>query len=245
MSMEEVIIAICDDLESERIGLARMVHAYARKHGLSVRIRLFSSGESLLAALKGRETVQLLFLDIYLPGLSGVETARRLRASGSDVSIIFATTSQDHGLDSFEVRATDYLVKPFRAEDVAACLDWFFDHLPEPLRVLPVYSEGEWQNLILSQIRYIDVYGHQCRIHTPRGMVVTRRGLDDLEAAIDSRDFLRCHRSYLVNLNHVEGIEGSGFRMDDETLVPISTANVNKIRGQFIDWTYVKAWSQT
>ena len=161
MSMEEVIIAICDDLESERIGLARMVHAYARKHGLSVRIRLFSSGESLLAAMKGRETVQLLFLDIYLPGLSGVETARRLRASGSDVSIIFATTSQDHGLDSFEVRATDYLVKPFRAEDVAACLDWFFDHLPEPLRVLPVYSEGEWQNLILSQIRYIDVYGHQ------------------------------------------------------------------------------------
>ena len=111
--------------------------------------------------------------------------------------------------------------------------------------MLPVYSEGEWQNLILSQIRYIDVYGHQCRIHTPRGMVVTRRGLDDLEAAIDSRDFLRCHRSYLVNLNHVEGIEGNDFRMDDQTLVPISTANVNKIRGQFIDWTYVKAWSQT
>lgn len=243
--MEEVIIAICDDLEAERIGLARMVQSYARQHGQKVRLRLFSSGESLLAALGGREPIQLLFLDIYMPGLSGVETARRLRAAGSDLAIIFATTSQDHGLDSFEVRATDYLVKPFWEEDVAACLDWFFTHVPEPLRVLPVYSEGEWQNLTLSHIYYIDVYGHQSRIHTPRGMVVTRRGLDDLEAAIDSRDFLRCHRSFLVNLNHVEGIEGNDFRMDDQTLVPISLANVTKVRGQFIDWTYIKAWSQT
>ena len=243
--MEEVIIAICDDLEAERIGLARMVQSYARQHGQKVRLRLFSSGESLLAALGGREPIQLLFLDIYMPGLSGVETARRLRAAGSDLAIIFATTSQDHGLDSFEVRATDYLVKPFWEEDVAACLDWFFTHVPEPLRVLPVYSEGEWQNLTLSHIYYIDVYGHQSRIHTPRGMVITRRGLDDLEAAIDSRDFLRCHRSFLVNLNHVEGIEGNDFRMDDQTLVPISLANVTKVRGQFIDWTYIKAWSQT
>lgn len=243
--MEEVIIAICDDLEAERIGLARMVQSYARQHGQKVRLRLFSSGESLLAALGGREPIQLLFLDIYMPGLSGVETARRLRAAGSDLAIIFATTSQDHGLDSFEVRATDYLVKPFWEEDMAACLDWFFTHVPEPLRVLPVYSEGEWQNLTLSHIYYIDVYGHQSRIHTPRGMVITRRGLDDLEAAIDSRDFLRCHRSFLVNLNHVEGIEGNDFRMDDQTLVPISLANVTKVRGQFIDWTYIKAWSQT
>ena len=243
--MEEVIIAICDDLEAERIGLARMVQSYARQHGQKVRLRLFSSGESLLAALGGREPIQLLFLDIYMPGLSGVETARRLRAAGSDLAIIFATTSQDHGLDSFEVRATDYLVKPFWEEDMAACLNWFFPHVPEPLRVLPVYSEGEWQNLTLSHIYYIDVYGHQSRIHTPRGMVVTRRGLDDLEAAIDSRDFLRCHRSFLVNLNHVEGIEGNDFRMDDQTLVPISLANVTKVRGQFIDWTYIKAWSQT
>ena len=243
--MEEIIIAICDDLEAERIGLARMVQSYARQHGQKVRLRLFSSGESLLAALGGREPIQLLFLDIYMPGLSGVETARRLRAAGSDLAIIFATTSQDHGLDSFEVRATDYLVKPFSEADVAACLDWFFTHVPEPLRVLPVYSEGEWQNLTLSHIYYIDVYGHQSRIHTPRGMVVTRRGLDDLEAAIDSRDFLRCHRSFLVNLNHVEGIEGNDFRMDDQTLVPISLANVTKVRGQFIDWTYIKAWSQT
>ena len=243
--MPEFSIAICDDLEAERISLARMVQSYVRAKELSVQLQLFSSGESLLAALEGGQLIHLLFLDIYMPGLSGVETARRIRSTGSELSIIFATTSQDHGLDSFEVRASDYLVKPFQMEDVSACLDWFFSHLPEPHRLLSVYSEGEWQKLPLSSICYVDVYGHQARIHTARGVIITRRGLDDLESAIDSQDFLRCHRSFLVNLNHVTGIEGTDFRMTNEELVPISSANMSRIRSQFIDWTYIKAWSQT
>lgn len=245
--MKEFSIAICDDLESERVSLARMVQSYARSHDIPVQLRLFSSGESLLAALAAQEPgrVQLIFLDIYMPGLSGVETARRIRSTDNDVAIIFATTSQDHGVDSFEVRASDYLVKPFREEEVSASLDWFFTHIPDPLRLLPVYSEGEWQKIPLSSILYVDVYGHQARIHTNRGELETRRGLDELEIAIDSSDFLRCHRSFLVNMNHVERVEGSDFRMDDHSLVPISSSNVTRIRSQFIDWTYIKAWSQS
>ena len=243
--MTEISIAICDDLEAERMGLAGMVQAYAQARGLSARVRLFSSGESLLAALQGAEPIHLLFLDIYMPGLSGMETARRIRAAGSALPIVFATTSQDYGLESFEVQATDYLVKPFREEEVAACLDWFFSHVPEHLRLLSVYTEGEWRQIPLASIRYIEVYGHQANIHVPHGVITARRGLDDLEAAIDSRDFLRCHRSYLVNLNHVERIEGNDFRMADQALVPISIANTARIRRRFIDWTYMKAWAQT
>ena len=242
--MSELSIAICDDLESERLRLARMVQNYADQHGLAVRLRLFPDGESLLTALRGPDPVHLLFLDIYMPGLSGLETARQIRAAGNDLSIIFATTSQDHGMDSFEVRASDYLVKPFQEGEVNAALEWFFSHPPEPLRLLSIYSEGEWRQLRLSSIYYIDVYGHQARVHTPKEVLITRRGLDDLESSIDSGDFLRCHRSFLVNMNHVEGIEGNDFRMRDKTLVPITASQAAQIRGRFIDWTYIKAWSQ-
>ena len=72
--------------------------------------------------------------------------------------------------------------------------------------------------------------------------MVVRRGLDDLETAIDSPDFLRCHRSFLVNMNHVMGLEGSNFRMSDKALVPISIAHQQRVRSVFIDWTYRKAW---
>lgn len=73
---------------------------------------------------------------------------------------------------------------------------------------------------------------------------MTRRGLDDLEAAIDSPDFLRCHRSYLVNMNYIQGMEGNDFRMSDGSLVPIGSTHTTQIRNSFIDWTYLKAWKQ-
>ena len=187
----------------------------------------------------------MVFLDIYMSGYSGTETARRIRDIDQDVPILFATTSQDHGLDSFRVQAADYLVKPIQPDDVARAMDWCLEHVPEPLRCLSVLAEGEWVDIPLSTIQYIDVYGHHSCIHTDQKDVVTRRGLDDLERAIDSRDFLRCHRSALVNMNYIQGLEGNDFRMRDNGLVPISSSNSPQIRNQFIDWTYFKAWGQT
>ena len=216
--MRELWVAVCDDLEEERLSLARMIRSWARSRGLSVQIRSFSSGEELLNACRQPELYQFVFLDIFMPGLSGIETARRLRASGCNMSIIYATTSVDHGVESFETRAADYLVKPFREEDVARALDWCLEH--------------------------IEVLDHHCQIHTLRQTVVTRRGLDDLEAVINSGDFLRCHRSFLVNMNHIQGMEDSDFRMSDGALVPISAANRVSLRSAFIDWTYRKAWEQ-
>ncbi len=240
--MGELWVAICDDLEDERRALAQMVRGYARRRGRTVRFRFFASGDELLASSQQLRTCQILFLDIYMPGLSGVETARRLRDAGFDTAIVFATTSIDHGLDSFDVWAADYLTKPFREEEIDRALDWCLEHLPEPMRVLSVYSEGETQEFPLSSIPYLEVFGHRTHIHTLQKIVVVRRGLDDLETAIDSPDFLRCHRSFLVNMNHVMGLEGSNFRMSDKALVPISIAHQQRVRSAFIDWTYRKAW---
>ena len=240
--MTELRMAVCDDLEEERVQLARMVRSYAQRRGLSMELRLFASGNELLDAARRPDFCHVLFLDIFMPGLSGLDAARQLRAAGCMASIVFATTSQDYGVMSFDVQAADYLVKPFRQEDVDRALDWCLEHLPEPMRVLSVYSEGETQEFPLSSIRYLEVFGHRTHIHTLQKIVVVRRGLDDLETAIDSPDFLHCHRSFLVNMNHVMGLEGSNFRMSDKALVPISIAHQQRVRSAFIDWTYRKAW---
>ena len=243
--MEKLSIAICDDLAEERIGLAKMVGAYCARCDLNPKLRLFASGDELLHVFSQPRQFQMVFLDIYMSGYSGTETARRIRDIDQDVPILFATTSQDHGLDSFRVQAADYLVKPIQPDDVARAMDWCLEHVPEPLRCLSVLAEVEWVDIPLSTIQYIDVYGHHSCIHTDQKDVVTRRGLDDLERAIDSRDFLRCHRSALVNMNYIQGLEGNDFRMRDNSLVPISSSNSPQIRNQFIDWTYFKAWGQT
>ena len=228
--MKPLQIAICDDLEEERVILSRLLRNYARRQGLSLQVHFFVSGEELLQSVRRANACQVLFLDIYMPGISGVETARRLRAAGYGASIVFATTSTDHGVDSFEVRASDYLVKPFRQEEVDRALDWCLEHMPEPLRSLSVYAEGETQEFPLASVLYIEVLGHQSHIHTLRQTVVVRKSLDDLERAVDSPDFFRCHRSFLVNLNHAERIESSDFLMSDGARIPISSANLPRAR---------------
>lgn len=243
--MPELVIAVCDDLAEERAGLARMIRNYSQERGLDIRLQLFRGGEELLEALHRQRQFHILFLDIYMPGLSGVDVARNIRATHDGTAIIFATTSQEHGMDSFDVQASDYLVKPFREEDVFRTLDWCVEHIPESFRCLSIYVEGELRELPLSSIQFVDVYGHQSRIHTGREILAVRRGLDDLELAIHSRDFLRCHRSFLVNMNYIQGVEGTDFQMPDGILVPISSSHVARIRNQFIDWTYIKAWRQT
>ena len=242
--MKPLQIAICDDLEEERVILSRMLRNYARRLGLSLQVHFFVSGEELLQSVRRANACQVLFLDIYMPGISGVETARRLRAAGYGASIVFATTSTDHGVDSFEVRASDYLVKPFRQEEVDRALDWCLEHMPEPLRSLSVYAEGETQEFPLASVLYIEVLGHQSHIHTLRQTVVVRKSLDDLERAVDSPDFFRCHRSFLVNLNHAERIESSDFLMSDGARIPISSANLPRARNIFTDWIYRNAWEK-
>ena len=240
--MTELRMAVCDDLEEERVQLARMARSYAQRRGLSMELRLFASGNELLDAARRPDFCHVLFLDIFMPGLSGLDAARQLRAAGCMASIVFATTSQDYGVMSFDVQAADYLVKPFRQEDVDRTLDWCLEHMPEPLRSLSVYAEGEIQEFPLASVLYIEVLGHQSHIHTLRQTVVARKSLDDLERAVDSPDFFRCHRSFLVNLNHAERIESSDFLMSDGARIPISSANLPRARDTFLDWVYRKAW---
>ena len=190
------------------------------------------------------ERFDLVVLDLNLPGEDGMTVLRTLRERDRDtkVLILSARCEVADKVAGLDAGANDYLTKPFREEEIDRALDWCLEHLPEPMRVLSVYSEGETQELSLASIRYLEVFGHRTHIHTLQKIVVVRRGLDDLETAIDSPDFLRCHRSFLVNMNHVMGLEGSNFRMSDKALVPISIAHQQRVRSVFIDWTYRKAW---
>ena len=243
--MMELQIAVCEDLEQERFRLGQMIQRYAKEKSLALQLHLFSNGEDLLLSIQQSGFYHILFLDIYMPGLSGIETAERIRSTGCNAAIIFATTSIEHGLESFRVRAADYLTKPFHQADVDRTLDWCLAHMPDSLRRITVYSEGEWQELTLSSILYVEVLGHRSYIHTQKRSIVVSQTLGNLEAVIDSRDFLRCHRSYLINMNHVQSFQKHCFIMSNGTTIPISIANRSRVRNTFCDWNYIRTWEQS
>lgn len=238
----KLTVMICEDLEEERMSLARMVRRSCRSRGIDLDLELSSSGEELLDCFRLRRW-DIIFLDIYLGGISGTEAAKLIRRQDQSCDLIFATTSREHGLLSYELRVTDYLVKPFSQSDVDAALDWILMEREEQYQTITIRSEWEEEQILVRDIQYIEVIRHTAVLHLTDGIKRTRKGLNELEAEIGNGSFLRCHRSFLVNLDHVAAIVQGDFSMSGGDKVPISAKRAAEVKRAFFDWSLEKSWS--
>lgn len=235
---------ICEDLEEERMYLARMIRAYCDARGADLELELASSGEELLDRFRTRRW-DVIFLDIYMGGISGDQAARIIRESDRECALIFATTSREHGLLSYELQVTDYLLKPFERTDVEKALEWILQEREIQYRTITIRSDWEMEEIRLRDIQYIETLHHTAVLHLKDGVKQTRKGLQELEQEIgDGGSFLRCHRSYLVNLDYVTAIIQGNFEMKDGNLIPISTKRAAEMKRAFFDWSLEKNWGK-
>lgn len=225
----KISIAICDALEREQLNLVQMLQHYGKAHGLEITVDTISSGEELLS-LWTPDRWDLIFLDIYMRDLSGVEIARRIRQKDRNCILVFATTSQDHGIIGHELRISDYLVKPFQQQNVDSVMDWILQDQAPRLRTLRLYVNWNEVEIRLRDITYIEIREHTALIHLNGQTISPRRSMESLEEELIGTSFFRCHRSYLVNLQHVDSLQKRDFCMDDGSLVPISSQHLAKAR---------------
>ena len=226
---------LCDDSEEDRDALARALQDYAARHGLELRLETASDAGELLRRWTPSRW-DAVFLDIFLPGLSGVDAARRLRAMDRDLCLIFATVSREHGLVSYDIGMTDYLLKPLAQEDVDSAMDYFLQKYADALRSLRVRTAWEEFDVRFRDIRYIEVRDHRAILHTREQELAVWRSLDELEEEMSDERFLRCHRSYLVNLEHVKTLEKYAFLMDCGDLAPISRQKIQSVQKKYREW---------
>ncbi len=229
-----ISVMICDDLAEERGKLIRMLRQYEQMKGVELDLETAADGAELLARWKP-DHWDLVLLDIFMPQLNGVETARRLRAAGEGCEIVFATTSREHGLEGYELHALDYLTKPISQKDVDGMMDWFFQTLAEKRCELTVRTPLGEETIRAQDIRYIESRGHNCVIHVLDHTLSVRRSIDELAAGLNAA-FFRCHKSFLLNLAHVAGIEKNIFRMDDGDGIPISAARLSESKSALLAW---------
>ena len=229
-----ISILVCDDLPEERMNLIRMLRHYEIEKDLAFHVETAADGSELLSMWKP-DRWDLIFLDIFMPQVDGVEAARRLRKVDDNCEIVFATTSRRHGMEGYEIHALDYLAKPFGQLDVDSVMDWFLEQRAEKRRELMVRTpEGE-EIVRAKDILYIESRGHSCVIHALEQEISTRGSIDDLAAGLDT-SFFRCHKSFLLNLVHAVDIEHRFFRMDSGDSVPISAANLSRSKTALMEW---------
>ena len=226
---------LCDDSEDDLDALSRVLQDYATRHGFELRLETVSSAGELLRRWAPFRW-DAVFLDMFMPGLSGEHAARRLRLMDNRLCLIFVTVSREHGLFSYDVRATDYLLKPFSQEVIDDAMDYFMEKYAESLRSLRVRTAWEEIDVRFRDIRYIEIRNHQAILRTREQELTVWRSLDELEEEISDERFLRCHRSYLVNLEHVKALEKHDFLMDCGDLAPVSRQKTQAVQRRYREW---------
>jgi len=231
-------ISIVDDIASERKNLYGKLNAQLARLNLNAEISEFNSGTDFLAAA-GKERFDLTFLDIYMGSENGVDTARALRRFDTDCLLVFITTSRDHALDGFRVRAFHYLVKPYTDEDLAALFDEIVKRLPSPDKYIDINTVGGIVRLRFQEIVYAEHYQHQIHIYRNDGSeAVTRRTFRDFTAGLSDGRFFLCSRGLIVNLEYAEDFDGTDFILKNGKRLPVSRDLAKTARLAFGDFLF-------
>lgn len=212
--------AICDDAAADVDYIKSLILEWNREAGHPLRIESYPSAEAFLFAYEDDSSVDVLFLDIEMKGMSGVELAGRLREMGAGLQIVFITGYMDYIEQGYDVEALHYLLKPVTEEKLRPVLDRAMKRLSSRENALLLTSGSATIRLPLYEIRYLEVLRNYVTVHADEEYTV-KRTLKELEQELDE-SFYRIHRSYLVNLRFVKQVTKSTVTLKDGTQLPLS-----------------------
>lgn len=232
-----MLIAITDDRADDRQELQELLERYFRARRLSAQYEHFSSAEDLLSAfVPGR--YQIVFQDIYLSGLSGMEAARRICADDPACRLVFFTTSHTHAVESYAVRAAYYLTKPLDYPRLEAAMDVVCAGLLRDNRLLTVRCAGLEVDLLLSALLFVDCQAERTRLHlADQLLVVDDRASDVLRRLEEDGRFLPCNRNTAVNMDWIDRVLDADFLLKNGERVPIRQRGRKAVKLAFLQYT--------
>lgn len=198
-------ISFAEDDPAMALQLRQYLDRYGAEHGLELEVRAFASGDELLRQYD--TSCDILLLDVEMPGIDGMETARALRQRDRDVVIVFITNIARYAVDGYEVEALDFILKPVNYFTFSVKLDRAVRRARQQARhtVCLQLADG-MQMLDTQEIYYLETRDRMLYYHTGKGVFRLRGSLSAAEKELAPWNFARCNQCYLVNLRYVSGI---------------------------------------
>lgn len=215
-----MIIAICDDCVRDRDRLKSCLTDSGI--GEDNEYRLFSSGEELISESEKGCAFDIVFLDVDMPCLDGIETGKRLRRDNKNVIIIFVTSHPEFALDAYECEAFHYLLKPCDSERMREVLERAQARLGILRQYHVVKTKDRTVKLPVSDIYYIECLNRHIIYHMKDEDMVTRERLSDVYDALRPLGFCQVHQGYIVNMDKIKSIEKDSVALEDGRSVMMS-----------------------
>ena len=210
-------VAVVEDSPADSQKLQAMLKRYSEEYGVLFEVEAFSRPDRFLASC-GR-SFDLVFMDIELPEMDGMETARRLREIDSLVTLIFVTNMAQYALNGYEVAALDFVLKPVSYASFAMKLKRAIKNIRklEDTELHLTLPNG-FIRLPVSQVLYAEVQKHYLTYHTEKEAYTVRGSMKEAEERLVPLHFLRCNNCYLVNLRRVTAVQDNTVRLENVSL---------------------------
>lgn len=227
-------IAICDDEEAQQKLLEKYLTEWGSRRKERVEVCAFPNAESFLFQWEEDRQFELLILDIEMGALNGMELALKLREKGEEIPLLFISGYDRYMSQGYEVSALHYLLKPVHKEKLFSVLDKVSREKKPPKKLMFQMEEGILTAAV-SDIWYIEAADHRCVLRTEGKSCELKHSFGELKKMLEEKEeIVCCHRSYLVNVQHVSAIMKTEIIMDDDTRIPVSRGAVKQVNEAFI-----------
>ena len=232
-------IAIVDDISEERKLLQDRLEVWLLRYTLCAEIFQYKSGKDFLTAAS-KTPFSLVFLDIYMDGsMDGIKAAEKLRAFDTDCILVFTTTSTNHALEGFRVRAMHYLVKPYSDEDIGTLFAEVIKRMPMPEKFIHITTTGGVIRLPYRNILYAEHFQHRIYIHTTNEKeIISRQTFREFSRKLNDERFFLCNRGVIINMEHAQDFNGSSFLMANGRSVQVSRKLTKNARNAFGNYLF-------
>ncbi len=239
---ERLKIAICDDDSRDLRQIAALLESYRHNRKAAISYVSFRNAVELLASMEN-ENYDMLLLDVLMPGVNGIQAAREIRERNSRIQIVFLTSSPEYAVESYSVQAHFYLLKPASEEKLFPILDRSLDDFKKPEDALCIKTQSSVFSLPYGKIEYIEVSAKKLYFYLTYGGTREVTGsLADFEQALLKRpDFIKVHRSYLVNLQWVQELRQGELVTASGWRVPVSRAAYPQVRTAYTQFLFCEA----
>ena len=248
-------ITICDDEQAQLSLLQALLTEWSKVRKYETEINLCQNADQFLFHQEEKRKTDILLLDIDMPGIDGLSLARRLRAEGERVQIIFVTGLSDYVLEGYDVDAVSYLIKPVVKERLFCCLDKAKERCGTPDPVLLLETPGGTARVKLMDICYLESAAHDTQVHYTHsshdiGITFTgtnpaisdsircKTGIHELEKRLQAQcnAFFKIHRSYLVNLAYVNKIARREVLLDTGESLPVARNRWEALNKAYLEY---------
>jgi DNA-binding LytR/AlgR family response regulator len=233
-------IVLCDDNIDELSNMVQLLDQYKASRHLNCEYTVFSNGVELISALDKGKRFDIYCLDIIMPGLTGIDVAAEVRAFDKSAPILFFTSSPEFALESYSVKAINYVLKPITKEK----LFFTFDDMLEQIKVskkddsIVVKSNEGIQKILLSNLIFAEVIGRNVLYHLLSGKVI--ECTESFSVACDNLlkygNFIKTHRSFIVNMQFVDTIENNQVTLQTLASVPVAQGKAKEIKQQYLNY---------